>query len=102
MDFHEIFRDGVVWSSKTKNNFSCDDVRDIDDFLILMVSFCDAIFSETTLDIFFKFSRMIDKGLKFIPREAFRSKSAEVLNDVQFFFEVFKFSTLFFKYHFCL
>ena len=25
-DFHEIFRDGVYWSRKTENNFSCDDV----------------------------------------------------------------------------
>ena len=25
-DFHEIFRDGVYWSKKTENNFSCDDV----------------------------------------------------------------------------
>ena len=25
-DFHEIFRDGVYWSSKIENNFSCDDV----------------------------------------------------------------------------
>jgi len=25
-DFHEIFRDGVYWSSLDKNNFSCDDV----------------------------------------------------------------------------
>ena len=41
-------------------------VRDIDDFLILRVSFCDAISTETTQDIFFKFSRMIDKGLKSI------------------------------------
>ena len=54
-------------------------VRDIDDFLILRVSFCDAISSKTTQDIFFKFSRMIDKGLKFINCEAqvSRSKSAE-------------------------
>ena len=44
-------------------------VRDIDDFLIFRVSFCDAI-SETTQDIFFKFSRMTDKGLKFIPIES--------------------------------
>ena len=52
-------------------------VREIDDFLILRVSFCDAISSETTEDI--EFSLMIDKGLKFIPREAqvSRSKSAE-------------------------
>ena len=54
-------------------------VRDIDDLLILRVSFCDAISSETTQDIIFKFSRMIDKGLKFINFEAqvYRSKSAE-------------------------
>ena len=26
-DFHEIFRDGVYWSEKTENNFSCDDVN---------------------------------------------------------------------------
>ena len=54
-------------------------VRGIDDFLILRVSFCDAISSETTQDIFFKFSRMIDKGLKFIPFESQVSslKSAE-------------------------
>ena len=54
-------------------------VRDIDDFLILRVSFCDAISSETTQDILFKFSRMIDKGLKFIHCESqvSRSKSAE-------------------------
>ena len=25
-DFHEIFRDGVYWSRKTENIFSCDDV----------------------------------------------------------------------------
>ena len=30
---------------------------------------CDAISSATTQDIFFKFSRMIDKGLRFIKRE---------------------------------
>ena len=54
-------------------------VRDIDNFLILRLSFCDAISSKTTQDIFFKFLRMIDKGLKIIQREAqvFRSKSAE-------------------------
>ena len=54
-------------------------VRDIDDFLILRVSFCDAISSETTQNIFFKFSRMIDKGLKFINCEpqVSRSNSAE-------------------------
>ena len=44
-------------------------VRDNDVFLILRVSFCDEMISETTQDIFFKFSRMIDKGLKFIPIE---------------------------------
>ena len=81
-DFHEIFRDGVYWSRKTENNFcvmTSLPVRDIDDFLILRVSFCDAISSETTQDIFFKFSRMIDKGLKFIPFESQLSslKSAE-------------------------
>ena len=54
-------------------------VRDIDDFLIFRVSFCSEIFSETTQDIFFKFSRIIDKGLKFAPFESqvFSSKSAE-------------------------
>ena len=26
MDFYEIFRDGVYWSRKIENNFSCDDV----------------------------------------------------------------------------
>ena len=53
-------------------------VRDIDDFLIFKVSFCSEIFSEMTQDIFFKFSRMIDKGLKNINCEAqvSRSKSA--------------------------
>ena len=39
-------------------------VRDINDFLIFRVSFCTEIYSETTQDIFFKFSRMIDKRLK--------------------------------------
>ena len=54
-------------------------VRDNDDFLILRVSFCDAISSETTQDIFFKLSRMMDKGLKYIKCEAqvSSSKSAE-------------------------
>ena len=54
-------------------------VRDIDDFLILRLSFCAEMISETTRDIFFKFSRKIDKGLKFIQREVevSRSKSAK-------------------------
>ena len=54
-------------------------VGDMDDLLILRVSFCDELISETTEDIFFKFSRMIDKGLKFIAFEAqvSRSKGAE-------------------------
>ena len=39
-------------------------VGDIDDFLIIRVSFCDDFISETTRDIFFKFSRMVDKRLK--------------------------------------
>ena len=54
-------------------------VREIDDFLILRVSFCDAISSKTTQEIFFKFSRIIDNGLKLINCEAqvSRSKSAE-------------------------
>ena len=50
-------------------------VGDMDDFLILRVSFCDELISETTQDIFFKFSRMIDKGLNFIACEAQVSKS---------------------------
>ena len=64
-------------------------VRDIDDFLILRVSFCDAISSETTQDIFFKFSRMIDKGLKFINCEAqvSRSNSAEARLGLKIGFE---------------
>ena len=54
-------------------------VRDIDEFLIFRVLFCSEIFSETTQDIFFKFSQMIDKGLKFVPFESqvSSSKSAE-------------------------
>ena len=54
-------------------------VRDINDFLIFGVSFCSEIFSETAQDIFFKFSRMIDKGLKFVPfqSQVSSSKSAE-------------------------
>ena len=44
-------------------------VRDIDDFLIFRVSICSEIISETTQDIFFKFSWMIDKGLKFVTFE---------------------------------
>ena len=39
-DFHEIFRDGVSWPRKTKNNFSCDDITSVlrfDNFLILRV-----------------------------------------------------------------
>ena len=39
-------------------------VLENDDFPFFRVSFCDAISSETTEDIFFKFSRMIDKRLK--------------------------------------
>ena len=69
-DFHEIFRDGVYWSRKTENNFrvmTSLPVRDIDDFLILKVSFCSDVFSETTQDIVFKFSQMIDIWLKFVP-----------------------------------
>ena len=42
-------------------------VRDIDDFLIFRVSFCSEIFSETAQDIFFKFLRMVDKRLKYVP-----------------------------------
>ena len=45
-------------------------VPDIDDFLILWMSFCAGKFSETTQDIFFKIKRRIDKGLKFIPIES--------------------------------
>ena len=54
-------------------------VRDIDEFLISRVWFCSEIFSETTQDILFKFLRMIDKGLKFVPFESqvSSSKSAE-------------------------
>lgn len=44
--FHKIFRDNVY-----------------------LASFCDAIFSKTTQDIFFKVSLMIDKGLKLLPDE---------------------------------
>ena len=50
-------------------------VGDMDDLLILRVSFCDELISETTEDIFFKFSRMIDKGQNFIAFEAQVSKS---------------------------
>ena len=54
-------------------------VWDIDDFLILRVSFCAWKIFKTTQDIFFKFSRKIDKGMKFIPIESqvYSSKSAE-------------------------
>ena len=54
-------------------------VRDINDFLIFKVSFCSEIFSETTHAIIFKFSWMVDKGLKFVPFESQDSslKSAE-------------------------
>ena len=54
-------------------------VRDINDFLIFVVSFCSEIFSETTQDIFFKFSQMVDNRLKFVPFESHvsGSKSAE-------------------------
>ena len=54
-------------------------VRDNDDFLIFRVSFCSEIFSETTQDIFFKFSQMVDKRLKFVPfdSQVSSSKSAE-------------------------
>ena len=54
-------------------------VGDIDDFPILRVSFCARKISKTTQDIFFKFSPMIDKGLKLIPIESqiSSSKSAE-------------------------
>ena len=56
-------------------------VRDIDDFLIFGVSFCSGIFSETTQDIFFKFSQMVVKRLKFVPfdSQVSSSKSAEAL-----------------------
>ena len=53
-------------------------VGDIDDFLIFRVSFCAAMISVTTQDIFFKFSRKIDKGLKFIPIESQVSSSKSV------------------------
>ena len=54
-------------------------VRDINDFLIFGVSFCSEIFSETTRDIFFKFSQMVDKRLKFVAfvSQVSSSKSAE-------------------------
>ena len=54
-------------------------VGDIDDFLILRLSFCARKISKITQDIFFKFSRKIDEGLKFIPIESqvYSSKSAE-------------------------
>ena len=54
-------------------------VRDIDNFLIFRVSFCSEIFSETTHDIVFIFSQMVDKRLKFVPfdSQVSSSKSAE-------------------------
>ena len=54
-------------------------VRDINDFLIFGVSFCSEIFSESTQDIIFKFSQMIDKRLKFVAfvSQVSSSKSAE-------------------------
>ena len=53
-------------------------VGDIDDFLILRVSFCAEMISVTTQDIFFKFSRKIDKGLKFIPIESLAQKAPKL------------------------
>ena len=53
-------------------------VWDIDDFLIFKVLFCSEIFSESTQDIFFKFPRIIDKGLMFVPFESQVSSSKSV------------------------
>ena len=63
-------------------NFSSDDVTSgssYRQFPIFRLLFCSEISSETTQDNFFKFSRMIDKGLKLVPFESQVSslKSAE-------------------------
>ena len=79
MKFSEMVYLGLERPKKFFRVMTSLPVRDIDDFLILRVSFCDAISSKTTQDIFFKFSRMINKGLKFINCKAqvSRTKSAE-------------------------
>ena len=69
-----IFRDGVYWSRKTENNFSCDDVSSSPRYWRISyfqgVVLLRDLLRKKTQDIFFKFSRMIDKGLKFVPFES--------------------------------
>ena len=79
MKFSGMVYIGLAWPKIIFRVVTSLPVRDIDDFLFLRVSFCAEMISETTQDIFFKFLRMIDKGLKFIPIESqvSSSKSAE-------------------------
>ena len=79
MKFSGMVYIGLAWPKIIFLVMTSLPVRDIDDFLILRVSFCNEMISETTQDIIFKFSRTIDKGLKFIPIElqVSSSKSAE-------------------------
>ena len=99
--FMNFFRDGECWSERPKIIFrvmTSLPVWDIDNFLILRVSFCDAISSKTTQDIFFKFLRVIDKGRKFIQWKAqeSRSKSAEARSGSKIeFFKASDFSGFF-------
>ena len=64
MKFSGMVYVGLAWPKQTFQVMTSLPVGDIDDFLIFKVSFCSEIFSETTQDIFFKFSRMVDKRLK--------------------------------------
>ena len=81
-DFHEISGMVYIGLKRPKIIFrvmTSLPVRNIDDFLIFMVSFCLDIFSKTTQDIFFKFLQIVDNRLKFVPfdSQVSSSKSAE-------------------------
>ena len=69
MKFSGMVYIGLAWPKQTFQVMTSLPVRVIDDFPIFRVSFCSEIFSETTQDIFFKFSRIVDKGLKFVAFE---------------------------------
>ena len=79
MKFSGIVYVGLAWQKQTFQVMTSLPVRVFDDFVIFRVSFCSEIFSETTQDIVFKFSQMIDKWLKSVPFEfqVSSSKSAE-------------------------